>query len=61
MKVGDLVKYQANIKGLEGLVEGLVGIIIGWNGVGAVVLWTRSRRPQTELVKFIEVIECLDK
>ena len=57
MKVGDLVRYQANVKGLEGL----VGIIVDWNGAGAVVLWARSQRSQTELVEFIEVIECPDK
>jgi hypothetical protein len=62
MKVGDLVKFKAIVRGHEKL----VGIIIGENNAGLDVLWSAiihapggiggDSRIQTEHREFLEVI-----
>jgi hypothetical protein len=57
MKVGDLVRYQGVVRGLDGL----VGLVIATNGEGFDVRWIQQRpeRLQTtvELSMFIEKVE----
>lgn len=57
MKVGDLVRYQGVVRGLDGL----VGLVIATNGEGFDVRWIQHRleRLQTtvELPMFIEKVE----
>ena len=57
MKVGDLVRYQGVVRGLDGL----VGLIIALNGEGYDVRWVQQRygnlQTTTELPYFIEKVE----
>ena len=55
MEIGDLVKFRDEVKGMEGL----IGIIIDWNGAYPVVEWNRTcshLNPSTEVIEFLEVI-----
>ena len=64
VKVGDLVKYNDNMRGMGGL----VGLIVATNGEGFDVQWLQRRtehggsQTTTELAFFIEVLsECQTK
>jgi hypothetical protein len=54
VKIGDLVKYNKAIIGMEGC----VGIIIGYNGAGVDVQWIDrfGYDRSTELVDMLEVL-----
>ena len=54
MKIGDLVRYNKAIIGMEGC----VGIIIGYNGAGVDVQWIDrfGYDRSTELVDMLEVV-----
>jgi len=57
MKVGDLVRYQGVVRGLDGL----VGLIIATNGEAFDVRWMQQRpaglQTTVELPMFVETIE----
>ena len=57
MKVGDLVRYQAAVRGLDGL----MGLIIATNGEAFDVRWIQARpsglQTTAELPYFIEKVE----
>jgi hypothetical protein len=57
MKVGDLVRYQGVVRGLDGL----VGLIIATNGEAFDVRWVQPRpaglQTTVELPMFVETIE----
>lgn len=53
MKVGDLVRYKAIVKGLDGQ----IGIIVDWNGAFPVVFWNGAKpEVRTTVIDMIEVI-----
>ena len=54
MKIGDLVRYNKAITGMEGC----VGIIIGYNGAGVDVQWIDrfGHDRTTELVDMLELV-----
>jgi|6_EtaG_2_1085325.scaffolds.fasta_scaffold03082_8 hypothetical protein len=52
MKVGDLIKFKAEVRGLESL----IGIVVGWNGEAAVVHWNSDRGITDEHLIFIETL-----
>ena len=57
MKVGDLVRYQGVVRGLDGL----VGLVIATNGEGFDIQWVQPRpaglQTTVELSMFIEKVE----
>ena len=62
MKVGDLVRYQYAVRGMNGL----MGLIVATNGEGFDVRWIQQRKGNlqttTEVSWFLEVIpECQTK
>ena len=54
MKIGDLVRYDKTLTGMEGC----VGIIIGYNGAAVEVQWIDrfGYDRSTELVDMLEVV-----
>ena len=62
VKVGDLVRYQYAVRGMNGL----MGLIVATNGEGFDVRWIQQRKGNlqttTEVSWFLEVIpECQTK
>jgi hypothetical protein len=51
VKVGDLVKYQPIVRGMEGM----VGLIVGYNGTLPIIQWNNGTTV-AEPAQLIEVI-----
>ena len=51
MKVGDLVKFKDNVKGMKGR----IGIVVNWNGAYPVVKW-HNGEDAIEVIEYLEVI-----
>jgi hypothetical protein len=51
VKVGDLVKYQPTVQGMEGM----VGLVVGYNGTLPIIQWNNGTTV-AEPAQLIEVI-----